>query len=95
MATITRIGCFENGIGGKRRGHVNHAGIGAGLDHGFGNRVEHRQAKVGLSALAGGHAAHHVRAIVQRLLRMEGALVPGESLADDFCIAVDQDAHRI
>ena len=54
--------------------------LGLGLQH----RVEHGEAEVHLAALARGHAAHHVGAVLQRLLGVEGALLAGEALADDL-----------
>lgn len=49
--------------------------------------VKHGKVKVRLATLAGRHAADHLGAIFQRLLAVEGALLAGEALADDFRVA--------
>ena len=49
---------------------------------------------MGGAALARRHAAHHLGAVGDRLLGMEGALRAGEALADDLGVLVDQDGHQ-
>ena len=46
-----------------------------------------------LPALARRHAADHLRAVGQSLFGMECALLAGETLAQNFGIFVDEDAH--
>ena len=43
---------LEDGVGGEGRRHVDQRGVGAGLLHGLGDGVEHRQAQVRRAALA-------------------------------------------
>src|SRR5437763_11842263 len=45
------------------------------------------------AAFAGGHAADHLRAVGERLLRMERAGLAGHPLGDDLGALVDEDAH--
>ena len=65
---------LEDRIGGVGRRHVDHGGGGAGLGDGLGHGVEHRQVEMRGAALARRHAAHHLGAVGDRLLGMEGAL---------------------
>src|SRR2546429_8176829 len=87
------IGGFQNRIRGACRRHVDHAGRGAGCAHRIAHRVEYRQSQVLLSAAARSHAAHELRAVGERGLRVKCALLAGESLADHPGVAVDQNAH--
>src|SRR6204780_3141945 len=48
---------------------------------------------MGRAAFAGRHAADHFRAVGDRLLGMEGAVLAGETLADDLGIFIDEDGH--
>src|SRR3546814_11557134 len=48
-----------------------------------------------LPALAGRDAADHLRAVIERGLRMEAAGLPGYALGDDLGVLVDEDAHLI
>ena len=50
------------------------------------DRVEHRQAEMGRAALPRRHAADHLRAVGERLLRMERAGLAGHALGDDLGI---------
>ena len=56
--------------------------------------VNDAQAKVRLSAFAWCRAADHFGAVLDRGLRMEGAVLAGEALADDLGVLVDQDGHE-
>src|SRR5262249_27766014 len=85
---------FEDGIGGVGRGHVDHARRRCGLGHGLGHGVEHWQVEVRGAAFARRDAAHHLGAVGDRLLGVEGALRAGEALADDLGVLVDQDGHQ-
>src|SRR6185437_4582498 len=87
------VGRLENGVGRTRRGHVDHAGGGTRLFHRILDRIEHGQAEVLLTAAPGRYAADELRAIGNRLLRMESALFAGEALANDPSVRVDQNAH--
>src|ERR1700722_4916131 len=84
---------FGDGIGRTGRRHIDHAGIGAGFFARFGNGVEYREIEMRRSAFARRHAADHFRAVSDRLLGMEGAVLAGKALADDFGVLVDEDGH--
>ena len=73
--------------------HVDHAGGGAGVAHGFLHGVEHRLAEMRLAAAARRDAADELRAVREALLGVIGALLAREALADDARIAIDQNAH--
>jgi hypothetical protein len=55
--------------------------------------AEHRQIQVFRAAFAGGHAAHHLGAVGDRLLRMERALRASEALAENTGVLVDENRH--
>ena len=57
------------------------------------DRVEHRQAEVLGAALARRDAADHLRAVIERLARVERAGLAGHPLRDDLRVAVDENAH--
>ena len=84
---------FEDGVGRKRRRHVDHGSLRAGAPDSLGHRVEHRQVEVRGVTLAGRHAAHHAGAVGDRLFGMEGALRAGEALTDDLGIGVNENGH--
>ena len=84
---------LEDRVGGERRRHVDDAGVGVRRFHRLQDRVEHRQAEMGLPALARRDAADHFRAVGDRLLGMERAVLAGEALADDLGRCVDEDRH--
>ena len=54
---------LKNGLGGKRRRHIDDRGVAAGGGLGVPDAVEDREADVAGSALAGGDTSHHSRAI--------------------------------
>src|SRR6185437_1726204 len=85
---------LENGVGGERRRHIDHARYGAGLGDAFAHRVEHRQVEVDGAAFARRHAADHLGAVGDRLFGMERALRAGEALAHHLGVLVHQDAHH-
>ncbi len=93
---------LEDGVGGEGRRHVDRRSRRAGGRHGLAHGVEDGQRRglpvrerppPGLPALPGGHAADHLRAVGDRLLRVEGALRAGEALADDLGVPVDEHGH--
>src|SRR5258708_17400577 len=49
---------------------------------------------MGLAAFARRGAADHLGTVVDRGLRMEGAVLAGEALADDLGVLVDEDGHQ-
>src|SRR4029079_2396449 len=55
--------------------------------------VENRQIEMGRAAFARRGAADHLGAVGDRLLRMEGAVLACEALADDLGVLVDEDTH--
>eukprot|EP00053_Salpingoeca_punica_P004421 m.49049 g.49049 ORF g.49049 m.49049 type:complete len:346 (-) comp12788_c0_seq1:3-1040(-) len=80
---------LHDGGSGVRRRHIDDRGRRAGGLLGLRHRGKDRQAEVGLARLAGGDAADHVRAVVDGLLGVEGALLARQALADDLCVAAD------
>ena len=90
-----RIQRFEDRIRGKRWRDVDHAGVRAGGRNRFVAGVENRQIEVALPAFARRYPADHLRAIGNRLFRVEGALRAGKALADDLGGFVDEDCHSI
>jgi len=86
-------GRFHHGVGREGGGHEDHRGVGARLGHGLGDGVEHRQPFVRCAALAGRHAAHHVGAIGDRLLRVKRALAAGQALDQQASVLINEDAH--
>src|SRR5215213_867621 len=88
---INRLG---DGIRGAGWRHVDHACVAAGFFLRLHHGVEHRQAEMRLPPFARRRAADHFRAVVDRGLRMEGAVLAGETLADELSVSVDQDGHQ-
>ena len=89
----TRIRSFQNGVRCISRRHINNAGVRTGFRHCVNHRIEHRQIQVFLATFAGRNAAHDLRAVIQSLLGMKGALVTSEPLANDSRFTVDQYTH--
>src|ERR1700674_3307583 len=86
---------LENGVGGPRRRHVDCGGISVGPGACLGDGVEHRQPEMRRAAFTRRDTAHHLGAVLDRLLGMERAVLAGEALADDAGILVDEDGHQL
>src|SRR5262249_29257072 len=86
---------FQDGVGGERRRHIDGGRIRTDFFLRFAHRVEHGQSQMGLAAFARRGATHHLGAIGDGLLGMEGALRAGEALADDLGVLVDKNGHEI
>ncbi len=80
-------------IRGAGRRHIDHGSVGAGLFFRFGDSVEDRPAQVRLAALAWRSAADDLGSVSDRLLRMEGAILAGKALGNDFGVRVDENRH--
>ena len=93
MSGISGAIASTDRIGGARRRHVDDGGVGARRGLAFGDRVEHRQAEMGLPALPRRRPADHDGPVGHRLFGMEGAVLAGEALAQDLGVAIDQDGH--
>jgi hypothetical protein len=78
-----RVFGFENGIGGKRRGHEDDGGVGSGLLDGLGNGVENRPALVRGASLTWCYSAHYLGPILGAALGVEGAFLAGDALHDE------------
>src|SRR5690606_8753986 len=89
------VGGFQDGILAERSRNVDNGSIGAGCFNGFGHGVEHRQAQVSGTALAGSNATDHLGAVGDGLFSVEGTLGAGDALADYLGVLVDQDAHYL
>src|SRR6202035_2166997 len=84
---------LEDRVGGEPRWHEDHRGVGADLVHRLVERVEDRNAIDVLAALAGGHAAYDLRAVVAVTERVEGALAAGDPGGAQAGLLINQDAH--
>ena len=82
-------------VGGEGRRDIDRGGVGPGLGDRVMHAVEDGQAEVLGPALAGGHAADHLRAVGDGLFGVEGALAAGEALADDAGGFVDENGHFV
>jgi hypothetical protein len=49
---------------------------------------------MGRAAFAGRRAAHHLRAVGDRLFGMKRPLIAGEALTDDARVLVDENGHN-
>src|SRR5690606_5564199 len=87
------VDCFFDGGRGAWRRDVDHCCVGAGFLLRFGDSVEHRQAEMRLTALPWADAAGHFGAVGDRLLGVEGAVLAGETLANDACAGVDENGQ--
>ena len=86
---------LEDGIRCERRRHVDDRGIRAGLLDRLAHRIEHGQTEVGGAALTGRHSTHHLRAVIERLARVERAGLAGHPLGDDLRVPIDKYAHWV
>src|SRR5262249_47751874 len=84
---------LEDGIGGKRRRHVNHRRVRARLLDGISDGVEHRRAFELGAAFSRHHTGDHVGAVFLRALGMKGAGLAGDALHQEAGIFVDENAH--
>eukprot|EP00920_Eleutheroschizon_duboscqi_P035924 GHVT01086968.1.p1 GENE.GHVT01086968.1~~GHVT01086968.1.p1 ORF type:complete len:241 (-),score=21.34 GHVT01086968.1:64-786(-) len=87
------IGCFQDRIGAKRRGHENQRGVALGFLHGIAHRVEHRNALDLLPCLARRHASDDLRPISLALRRMERAFLARDPLHHHPRILINENAH--
>ena len=85
---------LEDRVGGEGRRHVDARCGRAGFGLGFLDGVELRQADMVGAALTGRHTRNHLRPVIERLLRVEGAGVSGHPLSNDLGVLVYEDAHR-
>src|SRR5262249_58903482 len=84
---------FANRIRSASRRHVDHARVAIGLLLRLRYGVEDRQAEMSGAAFARRCAANHLGAAGDRLLGMKGAILAGETLADDLGALVDENGH--
>src|SRR5216684_608027 len=89
-----RIGGFQNRVGRKGRRNEDHGRVRARASHRFGDGIEYGPLEVLRGALARSDAAYNVGAVLDHLLRVEGAFAPGEALNDEARFLADEDAHR-
>ena len=69
-----RFHSFENGIGSKRRRHVDNGSLGVSSLHGFTHVCKHGQTEVLAASFASVDAADHLGSVLKRLLSVERAL---------------------
>ena len=74
-------------------GHVDDGGVGAGLLDRVRDGVEHREPSCTSPALARGHPADDVGAVLAHLLGVEGPGRAGDPLDDQLGVLSDEDAH--
>ena len=86
------VGRLEDRVGRAGRRHEDHGGVGARLLHGVAHGVEHRDLVDDAAALAGRHAADHLRAVLAREPRVELPHLP-EALHQQLRVLVAQDRH--
>src|SRR5690554_203478 len=86
---------FQYRIFTKCGRHINHRSIGTGLLHRLFHRIEDRQPQVRNSTFARRDPTHHIRAIVNRLLRVKGALRASKALANNPCAFINQNTHAL
>ena len=84
------VGRFTDSVGGERRRHEDHAGVGASVAHGLRHGVEYWAIQMAAATASGGDAADYLRAVGDRLLGMESALLAGEALHQHAGCAIDQ-----
>ena len=72
----TGICSFHNRVGGKRGWHEDQRGFCPHLFHSFTHGVEQRAVKHAFAALAGGHAAHDIGAVLDHISGVERADAP-------------------
>eukprot|EP00166_Cyanidium_caldarium_P004279 ctg_4452.g633 len=78
-----RVDGLFDGRRGRGRRHEDDAGVGAGLAHSLGHASKHRAVQVARAGFVGRHTAHDRRAVSDRLLGVERAVLAGEALHDD------------
>lgn len=83
------IGGLHDGVGGKGRGHENHAGGRAGCLYGARHRIENGNLVHLLAALAGRHTGHDLGTVLNACTGMELTFLPGNSLDQQFGIFID------
>src|ERR1700730_6397068 len=88
------VGGFQDGVRGVRRRNKNHGRIRPSGLHRFRHRIKNGTLQMLCAAFARGHATHHVGAILNHLLRVEGAFTTREALDDEARFFVYQHAHR-
>ena len=74
----------------ERRRHEDHGGVGSRGFHRFRHAVEDREPIHRGAALFGGHAAHHVGAVLAAFLGMEKSGLAGDALGDESGVLADQ-----
>src|SRR5665213_3856779 len=87
------VGGFHDSVGCVGRRHEDDGRVGAGGFHALGDGVEYRAVEMFLAAFSRRNAAYYASTIADGLLRMEGAFFTGESLDQQACVAVDENAH--
>lgn len=75
---------FLDRLRGRGGRYVDHGRICTGSLHRITNTFEYWQVQVRLAGFVWRHAADHLRAILDRLLRVERALLAGKALHDHF-----------
>ncbi|MNV18513.1 hypothetical protein D3C71_1093410 [compost metagenome] len=86
---------FQDRIFAERSRNVDHAGGSASGSYCVFNGVEHWQTQVLGAAFAWSYTTNHLGAVLDGLLGVETTLRTGNTLADNFGVFIDQDAHYL
>jgi hypothetical protein len=89
------IECFKDAVFGDWRRYVNHGRRRTGGIDRISNGIKHRQIQMFCAAFARCYTANQFGAIGNGLFTVQGTLRPGETLADDLGVLVDQNAHGL
>src|SRR4029077_7411912 len=86
---------FHNGIGGKRRWHIDHTGVGRRLGNGASDRIEDRNAFERGAAFTGRQPGDHLSPVLLAGLGMKLSGGSGDTLSQNSRILVDQNCHNL
>src|SRR4029077_7254012 len=90
----SRVGSFQNGVGGKWWWDKNDGSIRLGRANRLGHGVEYGHVEMLRSAFAWCDACDDLRAVLQHLLGMKAAFAAGEALDDNARALINKNTHR-
>ena len=91
-ASVCRL---HDRVGSEGRRDEDDGGFRVGLGNCILDGIKDWQAKVRAAPLAGSDTAHHVGAIIDHILSVEGADLSGEALDDDAGILMNMNGHAV
>merc|ERR1711966_524723 len=95
MKLTIGIDCLQDRLGSERRWHEDNRRVASCCFLCLSDIVEDWKAEMLLATLSWGDSSNHLGSILDCLLRVEGALLPGEALADDLGVLVDKDCRVV